>query len=294
MFHTAAAAACPQKAKPATGMWNLVQNCTGDWLPLVPLPLCVDEWVPFVVYPIAGVLVVLTILAVGARAYNSITRWGSSFIPQHSCLFGFFTSVFQDNELLQEGFAYRGCCASLWFGYLLIIYSVLAVVHILLIVLYWLWLIMCRACQRSQTPPQEGISTRLRDAEHNAPSHNEVRTVVITQELVANATNVASRDRPHAQGTQVAPTLIEKLRAAEKTAADDGDYERAARLRDSCNEYLKLGNRVNELKKMEAAAKSAQKYEEAEAFKTELLALEVPAIAANAAAKLALSECNAL
>jgi hypothetical protein len=263
-------------------MWNLVQNCTGDSLPLVPLPLCVDEWVPFVVYPIAWLLVVRAIVVV----WVSITRWGSSFLPQHSCLFGFFTSVLQAEE--PSWVSDKGWCASFWFIYLASIYAVLAVVHILLIVLYWLWLIMCRACQ---TPPQEGISTRLRDAEHNAPSHNEVRTVVITQELVANATNVASRDRPHAQGTQVAPTLIEKLRAAEKTAADDGDYERAARLRDSCNEYLKLGNRVNELEKMEAAAKSEQKYEEAEAFKTERLALEVPA---NAAAKLALSECNAL
>ena len=65
-------------------------------------------------------------------------------------------------------------------------------------------------------------------------------------------------------------SVTAKLLAAEKAAADKGDYTTAARIRDSRNELAELIGRAKELKKLELAAKSAQKYEEAEAFKTEL------------------------
>lgn len=264
-------------------------DCDGEWKPFfwancIWDPFNVEPWVAFLIYCVAWILTVVAVRVL----WFIVTDWGASFLPENSCLRGLCLtacfSLYRDNKIMclkddDDDDAGPGCCfccwAWLWFSRTVVlwtVFSALAVVHILLIVLYGLCVGACFRTRPSRSLSSQSLSSPLTD------SHPAVIVRASTQELAVNpmspAPSNSTIDRAQPQSTHVAPSkensVTAKLLAAEKAAADKGDYTTAARIRDSRNELAELIGRAKELKKLELAAKSAQKYEEAEAFKTEL------------------------
>lgn len=263
-------------------------DCHGEWKPFFTFwanciwdPFNVEPWVAFLIYCVAWILTVVAIRVL----WFLVTDWGASFLPENSCLWSLMAcfTPYRDNKMCDKDDAddtgcCSYCCACFWCSVALVrwtVFSALAAVHILLIVLYWLCVGACFRTRPSRSLSSQSLSSPLTD------SHPTVIVRASTQELAVNPMSPApsnnTMDRAQPQSTHVAPSkansVTAKLLAAERAAADKGDYATAARIRDSRNELAELIDRAKELKKLELAAKSAQKYEDAEAFKTELNSL---------------------